>query len=85
MLRMEVKTKQSSDEVRNSAIQFFGPEGEGLKIADQRDNPPAVRFESSGGMVEVLVIENEEGVSVELASQEWDQQVRDFAEKIGSR
>jgi hypothetical protein len=33
-------------------------------------------------MVEVVVIENEEGTSVELASQEWDRQLRDFAEKI---
>ncbi len=84
MLRIGVKTKQSSDEVRQNVIQFFGPEGEGLKIvADQRENPPAIRFEGSGGMVEVLIIENEEGTSVELASQEWDQQVQDFAEKIG--
>jgi hypothetical protein len=82
MLRMGVKTKQTSDEVRESAIQFFGPEGEGLTIADQRENPPAIRFEGSGGMVEVVVIENEEETSVELASQEWDRQLRDFAEKI---
>lgn len=83
MLRMEVKTKQSPDEVRRSAIQFFGPEGECLKIADQRDNPPAIRFEGSGGMVEVVVIEDRDGSSVELASQEWDIQLQDFAEKIG--
>lgn len=83
MLRMEVKTKQNSEEVQKSAIQFFGPEGEGLKIANRRDNPPAIRFEGSWGMVEMVVIENEGGVSVELASQEWDRQVRDFAEKIG--
>jgi hypothetical protein len=84
MLRIGVKTKQNSNEVRQSAIQFFGPEGEGLKIADQRDNPPAICFEGSGGMVEIVVIENEESTSVELASQEWDQQLQDFAEKIGS-
>lgn len=84
MLRMGVKTKQTSDEVRESAIQFFGPEGEGLEIAAQRESPPAIRFEGSGGMVEVIVIENEEGTSVELASQEWDRQLQDFAEKIGN-
>jgi hypothetical protein len=35
-------------------------------------------------MAEVVVIENEESTSVELASQEWDQQLQDFAENIGS-
>jgi hypothetical protein len=44
MLRIGVKTRQNSNKVRQSAIQFFGPEGEGLKIADQRDNPPAIPF-----------------------------------------
>jgi hypothetical protein len=86
MLRIGVKTKQSSDEVCRGAIQFFGPQGEGLKIADQRDNPPAIRFEGSVGMVEVVVIEKEKGTSVELASsQEWDQQVQDFAREIGGQ
>ncbi len=83
MLRMEVKTKRSPNEVQQRAIQFFGPEGEGLQVADQRDNPPAIRFEGAGGMVEVVAIKDGDGSSVELASQEWDIQLQDFAEKIG--
>ena len=80
MLRMATTTKLTPEEAIKQAVKFFGPEGYGLEIKDQ--SPTCARFEGGGGHVEVTSCADEKGTSVELVSQEWDYQVREFLGKI---
>ena len=80
MLRMATTTKVTSEEAIKQAVKFFGPEGHGLEIKDQ--SPTCARFEGGGRYVEVTSCTNEEGTSMELLSQEWNHQVREFLGKL---
>jgi hypothetical protein len=80
MLRMETTTKLTPEEAIKQAVKFFGPQGYGLEIKDQ--SPTCAYFEGAGGHVEVTSCTDEKGTSVELVSQEWDYQAREFLRKI---
>ncbi|MFC1940824.1 hypothetical protein ACFLWL_00195 [Chloroflexota bacterium] len=79
MLKIEVKTKLSPEEIIKKAVEFFST-GCGLKVKHQAF--AYVSFEGGGGGVEVTVYTKEKGTSVELVSQEWDLQVKEFIRKI---
>ena len=80
MLRMTTTTKLTPEEAITEAVKFFGPEGHGLEIRDQ--SPTCAHFTGGGGYVEVTSCTDEKGTSVELVSQEWEHQVREFLGKI---
>ncbi len=80
MLNLVTKTKKSPEEVIKRAVTFFGPGGYGLKVTEQ--NPNCASFEGGGGMVEIKVSAEGKQTSVELASKEWDDQLKEFARKI---
>lgn len=82
MLRISIKTKLSPEEATKRAIEFFGPGGYGLEVKEQA--PTCARLEGGGGHVEVVACTDEKGTSMELISQEWDYQVREFIGKIPS-
>ncbi len=80
MLRMATTTKLTPEEAIKQAVKFFGPEGYGLEIKDQ--SPTCAYFEGGGGHVEVTSCAEEKGTSVELVSQEWDYQAKEFIERL---
>ena len=80
MLRMATRTKLSPEEAIKRAVKFFGPDGHGLKVKEQ--SATRASFEGGGGIVEVTACAEEKGTSVELVSQEWDYQVKEFIGKI---
>jgi hypothetical protein len=80
MLKIETKSKLSPQEAIKRAVKFFGPEGYGLKITEQSDL--FASFEGGGGGVQVAASPDGKGASVELASREWDYQVKEFIAKI---
>jgi len=81
MLNLAVKTKLSPEEAVKRAVEFFGPGGYGMEIKEQSES--CAYFEGAGGGVDVTACAEEKGTSVELASREWDYQVREFARNIG--
>jgi hypothetical protein len=80
MLRMSVKTKLKPDEVVRRAVNFFGPGGHGLEVANE--SAGYVCLEGGGGVVEVIASGEAKGASVELVSREWDYQAREFLGNI---
>jgi hypothetical protein len=76
MIRIETKTKLNPDKTISKAVAFFGPGGLGLKVTGQ--SADYVHFEGGGGSVELNVCAEEKKTKVELVSQEWDYQVKEF-------
>lgn len=80
MLRLGKTAKTKPDETIQRAKDFFGSKGYGLTVTDETST--WVRFEGSGGEVEVGATSAENGTSVEVVSLEWDDQAKEFMSKI---
>jgi hypothetical protein len=48
----------------------------------KEQNPTCVTFEGGGGMVEVTTCAEKQGSSIEVASQEWENQAREFMRTV---
>jgi hypothetical protein len=80
MIRIGAKTKLKPEEVVRRAVKFFDPGGYGLEVKEEFAG--CVCLEGGGGSVEVIALAEAKGASVELVSQEWDYQVKEFLGKI---
>jgi hypothetical protein len=80
MLRLSAITKLSPEEAVRRAVKFFGPEGYHLEIKEESETEAS--FEGGGGGVSVSASVEGGKTTVELASREWDYQIREFVEKI---
>ncbi len=77
MLNLERKTKLPQEDIIKRAKRFFGEGGLGLKLAEE--TPQCLTFEGGGGFVTVTLCSEEEQTRVDLVTQEWDFQVKQFA------
>ena len=80
MLKLNVRTKRSPADVVKKTLEFFGPGGYGLKVTKQSDT--CVSFEGGGGDITVTACADNKGASVDIETQGWENQVREFARKI---
>ena len=87
MIRMEVESKLSQQEVADKARDFFGPEGWGMKVVEFADC--CARFEGGGGQVYVQTSPRRDedgqvqpGSRVEIQGREWEHQVKEFLGQI---
>lgn len=80
MLNLSAGTKLDKEEVIKRAVAFFGPGGYGLEVTEEADGYAA--FTGGGGGIEVTAVTEGKKTSVDLLSQEWDYQVREFLDKI---
>lgn len=80
MLKIGTKTKLTPEQAIKQAKEFFGAGGYGLQVVEE-DSSSAC-FEGGGGRVEVVACAEGKGASVDLVSQEWDYQAREFVKKI---
>ena len=80
MLRLEVKTKLSTEKAIEQAVAFFGPDGYGLEVKENYKNH--AYFEGGGGSVAISTSVKDKKTTVDIVSREWDFQVQEFAEKI---
>lgn len=77
MLNFEVKTKLSQEEAVQQLKKYFGKGGMGLEITEE--TPQCLTFEGGGGHVTVALCTEEGKTRMNLATQEWDYQVKKFA------
>jgi len=77
VLNLERKTKLSQEDVIKRTKRFFGEGGLGLKLTEETSQ--CLTFEGGGGFVTVTLCSEEEQTRVDLATQEWDYQVKLFA------
>jgi hypothetical protein len=80
MLKLEVKTKLSQEEIMDRAKRHFGEGGLGLTLKDE--DPQCLTFEGGGGYVTATVCEEGSQTRVDLVTQEWDYHVKEFASKL---
>ncbi len=77
MINLEVKTKLKQEEILDRLKRFFGKGGLGLEITEE--NPQCLTFEGGGGYVTATLCSEENKTRINLVSQEWDFQVKQFA------
>jgi hypothetical protein len=80
MLKLDVDTRLTQEEVLARTKRHFGEGGLGLELKDE--SPQCLSFEGGGGYVNATVCEEEGRTRVELVTQEWDYHVREFASKL---
>jgi hypothetical protein len=80
MIRIETKSKLNPDKTISKAVAFFGPGGLGLKVRDQTTD--FAHFEGGGGSVEISACAEGKKTKIELVSQEWEYQVKEFIDLI---
>ena len=80
MARYGVETRLSVSEVLDGAEEYFGQGGLGLEVTSRDDC--CISLEGGGGHVTITASEGDK-TSVELETQEWDYQVKEFmAERL---
>lgn len=80
MLSLERKTKLTEDEVKQKTRHFFGKEGLGLELKEETGQ--CLTYEGGGGYVTVTLCSEEKHTRVDLVTQEWDYQVKQFASSL---
>jgi len=77
MLNLERKTKLPEEEVKQRLRRFFGKEGLGLELKEE--TPQCLTFEGAGGYVTATLCPEKGKTRLDLVTQEWEYQVKDFA------
>lgn len=81
MIGFSKETRLSGPEVLDTAVQFFGKKGIGLKVSERDDC--CARFQGSGGHVYVHVVDEAgDKTAVGVESREWDYQAREFLDLL---
>ncbi len=80
MLNLEVKTKSTPEKVVKKLKSYFGEGGQGLKLRDETSQ--CLNFEGAGGYVTATLCPVDNLTRVELITQEWEYQVKQFAAKL---
>jgi hypothetical protein len=83
MVRYQVNTVQTPQEVLERAMRHFGPQGAGVQVTSQ--NQLWMVFQGGGGHVAVTLQPGAEELVVELETREWDFPVRQFMAQIHRR
>ena len=77
MLNLEIQTPLAVKEVAERSKKFFGPGGLGLELKEE--TPQCITFEGGGGYVTANICTEAGKTKVNLLTQEWEKQVRNFA------
>jgi len=80
MINLGKDSKHKPAQVVEKAIAFFGPGGVGMTVHDFNDG--SARFEGGGGFVTVAAKPAARGSEVEVQSNEWEHQAKEFLGKI---
>jgi hypothetical protein len=80
MLKLELRTGKSSEQVLQKLKSFFGQGGLGLDLKEE--TPACLTFEGGGGYVIATLCEEGGETRVDLVTQEWDYQVREFSSRL---
>lgn len=85
MIHMGKTTTKSPEKVIEKASQFFGPGGVGLSVASRGNE--TIYFVGAGGHVQVSACRAQEAseedvTDVDIQSQEWEIQARDFLSEV---
>ncbi len=80
MINLEGKTKLSPEEVIKRLKKYFGKGGQGLELTE--DNPLCLNFTGGGGYVTATVCTDEGKTRINLVTQEWEHQAKEFLSSL---
>ena len=80
MIHMEGQSRLAPQEVLGRLRKFFGKGGQGLELTEE--NASCLTFTGGGGYVTANVCREGEQTKVDLVSQEWEYQVKEFLSQI---
>lgn len=80
MIRYGKETKKDAHEILEEAVDFFGPEGEGLEVTERDDCH--VNFRGAGGFVSLQVCGENGTTKIDLSAREWEHQAQQFINQI---
>ena len=80
MINLEVKTKLGQEEVVKRLKAFFGKGGLGLDLTEE--SPQCLSFEGGGGYVTATACSEEGKTRINLVTQEWEHQVKEFSSTL---
>ena len=81
-MRYETETKLQPNEVIKLAEEFFGHD---LGLAECEKGDTEAAFEGGGGAVALMATPADRSTVVELLSQEWDTQAKEFLRQVKGR
>lgn len=79
MLNLTVNTREDREAVLKEALAFFGEHGVGLQA---HETPDGLTFSSHLGFVQLSFSSDAGGAVVDIATREFEEQVRTFARQI---
>ncbi len=77
MINLDVRTKLKQEEIIDRLKKYFGKGGLGLEVTEE--TPQCLTFEGGGGYVTATLCSEEDKTRINLVTQEWDFQVKQFA------
>lgn len=80
MINLNIETKLSPKEANERIRSFFGQGGLGLTLNEE--TPECLNFTGGGGYVNAVICPAQEKTNIELVSQEWEIQVKEFGKKL---
>jgi hypothetical protein len=80
MINLEMRTELAQEDVIARLKRFFGRGGLGLDLTEEM--PQCLTFEGGGGYVTAAICPEEKKIRINLITQEWDFQVKQFAESL---
>ncbi len=80
MLNVEGRSKLKPEELKARLKQYFGKWWWGLEIAEE--NPSCISFSGGGGYVKATVFWEKGKTRVNLVTQEWEYQAKEFISQL---
>ncbi len=80
MIRMERQSRLGPEEVLERVKKYFGKGGQGLELTEE--SASCLTFTGGGGYVTAAVCLEGEQTKVDLVSQEWEYQVKEFLSSL---
>ena len=80
MINLNIETKLSPSEAAKKVKSYFSEGGLGLEL--EEESQECLNFTGGGGYVNAVICPSGDKTSIELVSQEWEIQVRKFAETM---
>jgi hypothetical protein len=80
MLNLERWTALAPEEAMEELKRWFGKGGLGLEVKEE--NLQCITFQGGGGYVTATLCEDKGKTRVDLVTQEWDYQVKQFASNL---
>lgn len=80
MINIEGKSRLKPEELMVRLKKYFGKGGQGLEVTEE--NPSCITFSGGGGYVTATVCAEEGKTKVNLVTQEWEYQAKEFLSQL---